>query len=206
MAAQMPKLTTGVAESIELPWLSRRAHLRLAPGSSASLAPDSRSRAAVMWPQLLWLRTKQMPRWWISCLLVRRQCCTVAAAVVSHKRFCMITVTTPVLRRRPRDTRRAHLRLVPGSSTSLAPDSRSRAAVMWLQLLRLRTKQMLRWWISVPLNSSSSLIVCRLDRLISWEKIKLYKSKCTNLPCAVCFRSRRAYPPTSAFTVYKSLE
>ena len=42
--------TKGVAESVKLPWLSRRAHLRLMPGSSASLAPDSRSRAAVMFP------------------------------------------------------------------------------------------------------------------------------------------------------------
>ena len=47
IAAQMPKPTTGVAESVKPPWLSRRAHLRLIPGSSASLAPDSRSRAAV---------------------------------------------------------------------------------------------------------------------------------------------------------------
>ena len=29
MAAQMPKLTTGAAESVEHSWLSRRAHLRL---------------------------------------------------------------------------------------------------------------------------------------------------------------------------------
>ena len=63
IAAQMPKLTTGVAESVEPPWLSRRAHLRLMPGSSASLAPDSRSRAAVMLPYLLWLRAEQMLRW-----------------------------------------------------------------------------------------------------------------------------------------------
>ena len=60
MAAQMPTLTTGAAYSIEPPWPSRRAHLRLVPGSSAPLAPDSRSRAAVKWPQLLWLREKQM--------------------------------------------------------------------------------------------------------------------------------------------------
>ena len=50
IAAQMPKLTTGVAESVKPPRLSRRAHLRLMPGSSALLAPDSRSRAAVMFP------------------------------------------------------------------------------------------------------------------------------------------------------------
>ena len=50
IAAQMPKLTTGAAESVKPPWLSRRAHLRLIPGSSASLAPGSRSRAAVMFP------------------------------------------------------------------------------------------------------------------------------------------------------------
>ena len=50
IAAQMAKPTTGVAESVKPPWLSRRAHLRLMPGSSASLAPDSRSRAAVMFP------------------------------------------------------------------------------------------------------------------------------------------------------------
>ena len=48
IAAQMPKPTTGVAKSVKPPWLSRRAHLRLRPGSSASPAPDSRSRAAVM--------------------------------------------------------------------------------------------------------------------------------------------------------------
>ena len=47
IAAQMPKPTIGVAESVKPPWLSRRAHLRLMPGSSALLAPDSRSRAAV---------------------------------------------------------------------------------------------------------------------------------------------------------------
>ena len=51
MEAQMPTLTTGVADSVEPPWPSRRAHFRLVPGSSASLAPDSRSRVAVMWPQ-----------------------------------------------------------------------------------------------------------------------------------------------------------
>ena len=48
IAAQMPKPTTGVAESVKPPWLSRPAHLRVMPSSSASLAPDSRSRAAVM--------------------------------------------------------------------------------------------------------------------------------------------------------------
>ena len=48
ITAQMPKPTTGVAKSVKPPWLSRRAHLRLRPGSSASPAPDSRSRAAVM--------------------------------------------------------------------------------------------------------------------------------------------------------------
>ena len=50
ITAQMAKPTTGVAESVKPPWLSRRAHLRLTPGSSASLAPDSHSRAAVMFP------------------------------------------------------------------------------------------------------------------------------------------------------------
>ena len=70
-----------------------------------------------------------------SWLLLRRQCCTVAAAVVSHKRFRTITMPTAVLRRRPRDTRRAYLCLVPGSSASLAQDSRGRTAVMWPQLL-----------------------------------------------------------------------
>ena len=63
MAAQMPKLTIGAAESVEPPWLSRRAHLRLVPGSSASLAPDSRAG------RLLWLRAKQMLRWWMTVLL-----------------------------------------------------------------------------------------------------------------------------------------
>ena len=42
IAAQMPK-PTSVAESVKPPWHSRRAHLRPMPGSSASLAPDSRS-------------------------------------------------------------------------------------------------------------------------------------------------------------------
>ena len=69
MAAQMPKLTTGAAESVEPPRLSRCAHLRLVLGSSASRAPDSRSRAAVMWPPLLWLRVKQMLWWWMTVLL-----------------------------------------------------------------------------------------------------------------------------------------
>ena len=50
ITAQMPKPTTGVAESVKPPWLSRCAHLRLMPGLSASLVPDSRSRAAVMFP------------------------------------------------------------------------------------------------------------------------------------------------------------
>ena len=36
-------------------------------------------------------------------LLLWRQCCTVAAAVVSHERFRTITMTTTVLRRRTRD-------------------------------------------------------------------------------------------------------
>ena len=30
--------------------------------------------------------------------------------------------------------------------------------------------------------------------------------KCTNIPCAMCFQSRRPCPPTSAFAVYKSIE
>ena len=70
MAAQMPKLTTGVAESVEPPWVSCRAHLRLMPGSSASLAPDFRSRAAVMLPQLLWLRAEQMLWWGMTVVLL----------------------------------------------------------------------------------------------------------------------------------------
>ena len=69
MSAQMPKLTTGAAESVEPPWLLHRAHLRLVPGLSASLAPDSRSRAAVIWSQLLRLRARQMLRWWMTVLL-----------------------------------------------------------------------------------------------------------------------------------------
>ena len=48
IAAQMAKPTTDVAESVKPPWLFQRAHLRFMPGSSASLAPDSRNRAAVM--------------------------------------------------------------------------------------------------------------------------------------------------------------
>ena len=70
MAVQMPKLTTGVAESIKPPWLSRRKHLRLMPGSSASLAPDSRSQAAVMLPQLLWLRAEQILQWGMTVVLL----------------------------------------------------------------------------------------------------------------------------------------
>ena len=58
MAAQMPTLTTSAADSVQPPWPSCCAHLHLVPGSSATLAPGSRSRAAVMWPQLLWLRAK----------------------------------------------------------------------------------------------------------------------------------------------------
>ena len=69
MAAQMPALTTGAVDSVEPPWPSRRAHLRVVPGSSASLAPDSQSRVAVTWTQLLWLRAKQMLRWWMTVLL-----------------------------------------------------------------------------------------------------------------------------------------
>ena len=67
MAAQMP---TGVTESVKPPSFSRRAHLRLMPGSSVSLAPDSRSRAAVMLPQLLWLRAEQMLRWGMTVVLL----------------------------------------------------------------------------------------------------------------------------------------
>ena len=48
MAAQMSKLTTDAAKSVEPPWLSRRANLRPVHGSAASLAPDSRSQTAVM--------------------------------------------------------------------------------------------------------------------------------------------------------------
>ena len=70
IAAQMPKLTTCVAKSVEPPWLSRRAHLRLVPGSSTSLAPDYRSRAGVMLPQLLWLREEQMLRWGMTVVLL----------------------------------------------------------------------------------------------------------------------------------------
>ena len=50
MTAQMLTLTTGAAYSVEPPWPSRRAHLRLVPGSSASLARDSRSRAGNVAP------------------------------------------------------------------------------------------------------------------------------------------------------------
>ena len=38
-----------------------------------------------------------------SWLLLRRQCCTVAAAVASYERFRTITMTATVLRRRTRD-------------------------------------------------------------------------------------------------------
>ena len=55
---------------LNLPWLSRRAHLRLMPGSSASLAPDSRSRAAVLLPLLLWLRAEQMLQWGMTVVLL----------------------------------------------------------------------------------------------------------------------------------------
>ena len=141
-------------------------------------------------------------------LLLRRQCCTVDAAVVSHERFRTITMATAVLRRRPRDMRHAHLRLVPSSSASLAPDSRSRSAVMRPQLLWLRTKQMLQWWMTVPLNSSSSLIICYLDRLIFYF-LFLYKSTLCSvlddsfdcLSLHFDFRSRRPCPLTSAFVV-----
>ena len=108
-------------------------------------------------------------------LLLRRQCCTVAAAVVSHERFRAKTTTTAVLRRRPRETRRAHLRLVPGWSASLAPDSQSRAAVMWPQLLWLRAKQMMQWGMTVVLLINFH----RLGRFIAcffFVQIKMYKS------------------------------
>ena len=122
--------------------------------------------SAVLWPRLYLCSQPKLEkgRAW---LLLLPQRCTVAAAVVSHERFRTITLTIAVLRWRPRDTRSAHLHLVPDSSASLAPNSRSRAAVMWPQLLWMRTKEMLRWWMTVPLNSSSSLIICHLDRLIS---------------------------------------
>ena len=48
IAAQMPKLTTGAAESVKPPWLSRRAHLRLVPGSSASLASYKSTLCSVL--------------------------------------------------------------------------------------------------------------------------------------------------------------
>ena len=70
MAAQMPKPITGVTESVKPPRLSRRAHLRLVPGSFTSLAPDSRSRAAIMLPQLLWLRAEQMLPWGMTVVLL----------------------------------------------------------------------------------------------------------------------------------------
>ena len=38
-----------------------------------------------------------------ACLLLRRHYCTVATAVVSHERFRTITMTTTVLRQKPRD-------------------------------------------------------------------------------------------------------
>ena len=122
------------------------------------------------------------------------QRCTFAAAVVSNERFRTITMTTAVRRRRPRDTRRAHLRLVPGSSASLVPDSRSRAAVMWPQLLWLRAKQMLRWGMTVVLLINFHRLGC----FVSLKKKTYLVQR--------CFRSRRPCPSTSAFAVYKSLE
>ena len=109
-------------------------------------------------------------------------------------------------------SRCAYPRLVPGSSTSLAPDSRSRTAVMWPQLLWLRTKQMLRWRTTLTLKSLSSLMICHLHRLKSCFFIffitKLYKSTlCSALDgsfdrlTSFLFRSRRPCPPTSAFVV-----
>ena len=111
-------------------------------------------------------------------------------------------------------SRCAYPRLVPGSSTSLAPDSRSRTAVLWPQLLWLRTKQMLRWRTTLTLKSLSSLMICHLHRLKSCFLFFLLPN-CTNLPYAVrltvrstasaftsfLFRSRRPCPPTSAFVV-----
>ena len=122
-------------------------------------------------------------------LLLRRQCCTVAAAVVSYERFRTITMTTTVLRRRPRETRRAHLRLVPGSSASLAPDSRSRAAEVLPQLLWLRVEQMLRSGMTVVLLINFH----RLGRFVSYKNICICRStnQCTNLDYLVqCFFAR----------------
>ena len=76
-------------------------------GAWLLLRPQRCTVAAVV--PLLQAKAREGAGGW---LLLRRQCCTVAAAVMSHERFRTITMTIAVLRRKPRDTRRAHLRLV----------------------------------------------------------------------------------------------
>ena len=88
MTAQMLTLTTGAAYSVEPPWPSRRAHLRLVPGSSASLARDSRSRAAVMWPQLLWLPDK-------TNAAVVDDCAAEVVVVDLHQRAAVVAYNGP---------------------------------------------------------------------------------------------------------------
>ena len=63
-------------------WLLRR---RCTVAAVVPLVPDKAREGAWGW------------------LLRRRQCCTVTAAIASHKRFRAITMTTTVLRRRTRD-------------------------------------------------------------------------------------------------------
>ena len=134
------------------------AKAREGAGGWLLLRPQRCTVAAVV--PLLPAKTSEGAGGW---LLLRPQCCTVAAAVALHERFRTTTMTTAELRRRPRGTRHAHLHLVPGSSASLAPDSRRRAAVMGPQLLWLRAKQMLRWGMTVVLLINFH----RLGRFIS---------------------------------------
>ena len=81
IAAQMAKLTTGVAESVKPPWLSRRAHLRLMPGSSASLGPDSRSRAAVMFP---FHRSVLSEKKWSKTVYKKARLCSLEKALSAY--------------------------------------------------------------------------------------------------------------------------
>ena len=111
-------------------------------------------------------------------LLLRLQCCTVAAAVVSHERFCTITMTTAaVLLYKCRTVPRATIGAASVLLLRTPVGTVAVVATVWPQLLCLRTQQILRWWMIVLLNLSLStsikerpslLIMCyHLDRLIS---------------------------------------
>ena len=168
-------------------------------------------------------------------LLLRRQCCTVAAAVVSHERFRTITMTTTVLRRKPRDItagaaaatavgRRRYRKIVASAAAAATVVLRWVGKGWYVGIYAIALEEAIEaqmpklttgvaesveppWRRPGDTIAGAAVIFHRLGRFVSYIFLQKYKSVYkSRLPCAMCFRSRRPCPPTLAFAVYKSLE